>query len=1143
VKRKFSVPFGHSITATGKADRIEVIVRSLTTSSSGSGNVTYPAVFERRMITLTDDINTAEFMLTPSYEPGLDRPILYRVSWRKDFLGRVENTDFTMPNSDISYDDLFDLGAIMGDETYLKEQDLGVAGRVARLNSAGLVIDANGNEVTGGDATAALDNRITQEILDRMTIDAANRSYAAAQLEIQISSVISSSTAMINGAITEFRAADLTERIARESAIAALQITVNGIVTDTNASVASLSSSLALLNATMATKADLVGGKIPTSQIPSIALGTALSVNDEAGMLALTTTQVQPGDIAIRPDGTWMLVSASPALLASWKRLSAAAGSVTSVNGQTGLITLGATDVGARPVGLAIAESEITGLTADLAAKLSQTDLATINTALGTKASAASLSTLQNSAVLKTAGGFVPTTLLDSDVPLVNNLNQLVKKDGTVISTGGGSGAVASVNGHIGTVVLNAADVGARDSTVAVPLADVAGLQDALDAKAAQTGLTSALSRISQNETDIAALGGGGSAPKNLVSWVDNGLDDIGTVAIRSPFGRTPGGVLYYNHLGADPAEAMWPYVAANGALSFRKLDLNAPAEAAFATVSALDALTAVVAGKATTAALNALQTTVDGKVAQAAFDTLVTTVGTKATTAALNALSTTVATKADQTALDNTNTALQSKVDTSTFNTQSDSVDQQLATKYQVPVGGIPATTLDAGTQSKLNRGDAAKTSVDAATATGTASQLVKTDSAGLFAVVAATAAGHPYRKDQVDTALSSKADSSALTTGLAGKADLVGGKVPTGQIPAIATHETYAVANRAAMLALTTAQVQLGDVAIITSTADQGTYALVAADPSQFGNWLAYQSLPNAVTSVNGYTGTIVLNAADVGARSAAVAIPQSDITGLTTALTNKADTTYVNAQVATRTTPSNVTDQVATLGQAKFAVDYAANAAVSSLSGQQSIDGTLVALDKRVLLPLQSASSQNGIWIVKAGAWIRPTDMASGSALMPGALIAIQSGGTNADSIWQMTGTGTVTVDTTAQNWAKILRGGLPIAYTASTSPYASIVVDSAAKTLAVKVAAPLLIGASGLTLDTTAVMRKYTQVVPAGSTLVTLTHNLNTQAVWGWVRDLSTNDIQLIGVTAISLTSASIEFDTAPTTNQWEASIIG
>ena len=99
----------------------------------------------------------------------------------------------------------------------------------------------------------------------------------------------------------------------------------------------------------LAAKADLVDGRIPTSQIPQQSLTHTEAVADEAAMLALTPELVQPGDIAVRADGagTFVLRDPDPSLIGSWLHLAAPTDAVTSVNGQQGDVLLGAGDVGA----------------------------------------------------------------------------------------------------------------------------------------------------------------------------------------------------------------------------------------------------------------------------------------------------------------------------------------------------------------------------------------------------------------------------------------------------------------------------------------------------------------------------------------------------------------------------------------------------------------------------------------------------------------------------------------------------------------------------------------------------------------------------------------------------------------------------
>jgi hypothetical protein len=111
----------------------------------------------------------------------------------------------------------------------------------------------------------------------------------------------------------------------------------------------------------------------------------------------------------------------------------------------------------------------------------------------------------------------------------------------------------------------------------------------------------------------------------------------------------------------------------------------------------------------------------------------------------------------------------------------------------------------------------------------------------------------------------LGTKVNSSTYTAGMAAKADLVGGFIPTSQIPAISTFEYYFVANQAAMLALTTAQVQRGDVAVLMD--GKGSYIYTGTNPSQIGSWSRQDIATDRPTSVNGQVGVVVLGRGDIG------------------------------------------------------------------------------------------------------------------------------------------------------------------------------------------------------------------------------------------------------------------------------------
>ena len=90
--------------------------------------------------------------------------------------------------------------------------------------------------------------------------------------------------------------------------------------------------------------------------------------------------------------------------------------------------------------------------------------------------------------------------------------------------------------------------------------------------------------------------------------------------------------------------------------------------------------------------------------------------------------------------------------------------------------------------------------------------------------------------------------------------------GLLPTSQLPPLAITSTYVVASEVAQLALT---VQEGDVAVRTDL-NQNFIALNATNATM-ADWQLLLTPTDAVLSVNGQTGVVVLAAADVGAEPA--------------------------------------------------------------------------------------------------------------------------------------------------------------------------------------------------------------------------------------------------------------------------------
>lgn len=360
MKRTLTIHFHRAVTDP-KQETLEVVVTPLASANHPDNDQTILGLKQTRKVTLREPVTVISFELTPSYQVGLDRPILYRIAWRRGSFGRIESREFAMPNQNVDFDDLFDMGNIITGEEYLKQDDLGVPGGVARLNEDGNVIDANGQVILSGDTTD-LWIRLENEVAIRDSAITGLRNELTNRFDRELVNLGTSQDTKrgtLNDTLRALISSESSTRTSEDQSIRDSLATVRTSVTQTattlRAEFAAADTALGL------TKADLVNGKIPASQMPDIALGTAIPVDTEAEMLQLTPSQVQPGDLAVRPDGTFMLVEHIPGNINSWKRITSD-NAVSSVNGETGAVTLSYVDVGARSATAKIPSDEIIGL-------------------------------------------------------------------------------------------------------------------------------------------------------------------------------------------------------------------------------------------------------------------------------------------------------------------------------------------------------------------------------------------------------------------------------------------------------------------------------------------------------------------------------------------------------------------------------------------------------------------------------------------------------------------------------------------------------------------------------------------------------------------------------------------------------------
>lgn len=100
--------------------------------------------------------------------------------------------------------------------------------------------------------------------------------------------------------------------------------------------------------------------------------------------------------------------------------------------------------------------------------------------------------------------------------------------------------------------------------------------------------------------------------------------------------------------------------------------------------------------------------------------------------------------------------------------------------------------------------------------------------------------------------------------------------------------------------------------------------------------------------------------------------------------------------------------------------------------TLSGAQTIDGIALVAGDRCLVKNQTATADNGIYVVSASAWARSADMDIW-AEVPGAYTFIEQGTTSADTGWVCTSNAGGTLSTTPITWVQFAGAGT---YTAGT-----------------------------------------------------------------------------------------------------------
>lgn len=110
--------------------------------------------------------------------------------------------------------------------------------------------------------------------------------------------------------------------------------------------------------------------------------------------------------------------------------------------------------------------------------------------------------------------------------------------------------------------------------------------------------------------------------------------------------------------------------------------------------------------------------------------------------------------------------------------------------------------------------------------------------------------------------------------------------------------------------------------------------------------------------------------------------------------------------------------------------------------TLSGNQTIDGVLTTTNDRVLVKNQTTASNNGIYVAGAGAWTRATDFDASAEAIPGCIISIAEGSTNAETAWELSTDSPITLGTTALTFVYYAGIKVPTGSTSNKQMTASV-----------------------------------------------------------------------------------------------------
>lgn len=287
------------------------------------------------------------------------------------------------------------------------------------------------------------------------------------------------------------------------------------------------------------------------------------------------------------------------------------------------------------------------------------------------------------------------------------------------------------------------------------------------------------------------------------------------------------------------------------------------------------------------------------------------------------------------------------------------------------------------------------------------------------------------------------------------------------------------------------------------LASVGTAGTYTKVTTDAKgrvTAGTTLAATDIPTLTAAKISDFDTQVRTS-----RLDQMALATADVSLNSRKITNLADP--VGAQDAAT---KNYVDLTVQGLDPKQSVVAASTANVAALTGTMTIDGIALVAGDRVLLKDQTTTSQNGVYVVAAGAWTRAIDMSTWAEHIS-AYLFVEKGTTNADIGFLCTVDAGGTLDTTAITFVQFNGAGNIIAGNGMTKTGNSLDVGTAS-------ASRIVVNADNIDLATIGTAGTYRSVTVDAYGRVSAGTNPTTLAGYG-ITDAQGLDAELTALAGL------------------------